>query len=106
MHADLCQLKHTVSPPPPSNVQRVCERAPSWYIHLICAQSEQTLKPIKTGDEGLLVLHSVVCVCVCPAAHVERIWRGDSPVVEPGHVEANSVKLLSYIQCNLGFTRA
>lgn len=28
----------------------------------------------------------------CPAAHVERIWQGDGPDVEKGHVEANSVK--------------
>lgn len=34
-----------------------------------------------------------VSVSTCPAAHVERNWQGDSPDVEKGRVEANSVKL-------------
>lgn len=45
----------------------------------------------------MLVLHPVACVCVCSkdlylAAHVERIWQGDSPDVEKDHAEANLVK--------------
>lgn len=81
MHAVLCQLKSTISPPPRSNVQRVCRRAPSWYIHLICVQSEQSLKPIKTGDEGcLFCIQLPVCVCRCVCTYKIFVqlfmWRG------------------------------
>lgn len=47
---------------------------------------------------GVLVLHPAHCMCVyllviCPAAYVEkRIWQGNTPDVETGHLAAEDVQ--------------